>query len=452
MIRSYSLENFKSYRHAKLILGPLTMLIGANASGKSNAIEGLRLLSWLAQGNKLSAIQYALQDSDQFVRGRVGDLGYQSGKNLLLRCEGPHDDWTPLTISLVIGEDGSLHIQGESIQCSHKGGAANAPLYEVKATADMRGSDIKVAYNNFARGGTKPQVTCSDQAAVFTQLDSPATFPAHHKDTKKTIPEVCQAYQRALGNILFLDPAPSAMRDYSFRNERSLLGSGKNLSSVLYHLWNSNDTANRATILKFISSLPEQDISTIDFLQGPRGEVMVSLVETFGGQNRKTEAALLSDGTLRVLAIAAAMLSAPEGGMVVIEEIDNGVHPSRASQLLEQINAIAEQRNLRILLSSHNPALLDALPVSAVPNVVFCYRDSGNGSSCLVRLQDLPDYPELMAQGRLGHLMTTGILERFVKFHPCSELKKKKAMAWLTELRTMTAGIQEGRENIEGHQ
>jgi predicted ATPase len=35
-------------------------LIGANAAGKSNAIAALRLLSWLAQGQKLSSIQYAV--------------------------------------------------------------------------------------------------------------------------------------------------------------------------------------------------------------------------------------------------------------------------------------------------------------------------------------------------------------------------------------------------------
>jgi len=81
---------------------------------------------------------------------------------------------------------------------------------------------------------------------------------------------------------------------------------------------------------------------------------------------------LLSDGTLRVLAIsqrdealcaiAAAMLSATEGSLVVIEEIDNGVHPNRAKHLLASIRDIAEQRKLRVLLSTHNPALMDALP------------------------------------------------------------------------------------------
>jgi predicted ATPase len=111
------------------------------------------------------------------------------------------------------------------------------------------------------------------------------------------------------------------------------------------------------------------------FLTGPRGKVMVQLQESFGATERYCEAALLSDGTLRVLAIAAAMLSATEGSLVVIEAIDNGVHPSRAEHLLTSIRAIAERRNLRVLLSTHNPALMDALPDAALGDVVFCYRD-----------------------------------------------------------------------------
>jgi AAA15 family ATPase/GTPase len=63
ILTEFTLANFKSYSTSSLPLGSLTVLIGANAAGKSNAIEGLRFLSWLAQGQKLSSIQYALTSS-----------------------------------------------------------------------------------------------------------------------------------------------------------------------------------------------------------------------------------------------------------------------------------------------------------------------------------------------------------------------------------------------------
>jgi len=53
MLSTSTLKDFKSLREARLLLGPLTVLIGANAAGKCNAIEAHRLLFWLPQGQKL---------------------------------------------------------------------------------------------------------------------------------------------------------------------------------------------------------------------------------------------------------------------------------------------------------------------------------------------------------------------------------------------------------------
>ena len=444
MLATFTFSNFKSFREAQLPLGPLTVLIGANAAGKSNAIEALRLLSWLAQGQKLSSIQYAVNSADRVVRGRIDDLCHR-GQNLFgLGCVTDDSHWNRLMMQISIRE-GELHISAEKIDELN----ATVPLYDMDQASKGLSTDAGVAYNNFARGGNKPHVTVSDQMAVFAQLESAVRFESSHKKAQETIPEVAKRFQSLLSNILFLDPVPARMREYSFTNDKRLLGDGTNLSSVLFRLWGSDADADaepfatqRAAILAFIQSLPEQDIAGLSFLDGPRGEVMVQLEETFGGTPTAYDASLLSDGTLRVLAIAAAMLSAQEGSLVVIEEIDNGVHPSRARHLLDSIRSIAQRRKLRVLLSTHNPAMLDALPDAAVPDVVFCYRDPETGASKLIRMHEIPDVPELLVQGPLGHLMTSGALERFVKTHRGSEARKLKAKAWLESLRAAKPGVE----------
>lgn len=442
MLNAFTLKNFKSYRDARLPLGALTVLIGANAAGKSNAIEALRFLSWLAQGQKLGSIKYAVNSADQVVRGRVEDLCRAGETRFGLGCRITGSIWSQLQVTIGL-RDGELHVVGERLYSM----VEIVPLYDLDQPSRGAGTDAGVAYNNFARGGNKPHITVNDQMAVFTQLDTPASFQPGHKRAQLEVPRVAKLYQSLLADILFLDPVPARMRDYSFATERQLQGDGANLSSVLHALWGSDAQATeesyarqRSDILSFIQSLPEQDISRLGFLSGPRGEVMVQLVETFGGALKAYDAPLLSDGTLRVLAIAAALLSAPQDSLVVIEEIDNGVHPSRARHLLERINAIAERRRLRVLLSTHNPALLDALPTTALNDVVFCYRDPTEGDSRLVRLGDVPDVPELLVQGSLGHLMTSGALERFVKHHPGPAARKEKAKAWLASLGSSEQG------------
>jgi predicted ATPase len=439
MLAEVSFENFKSYRKAKLPLAPLTLLIGANASGKSNAIEGLRFLSWLAQDHKLSSIRYEVQDKDDLVRGTVSDLPYFGSQEFRFGCvidglwEHPYrvgpgfGDWDRFTIRIKIDRD-ELRIVDERVTSPK----STVPLYEVAEPASEPSHDVKVAYNNFARGGRKPKITCSDQQAVFLQLQSAARFEAGHTKAQQVIPQVAGAYQKMLAEILFLDPSPRAMRGYSFRGDSQLRGDGRNLSGVLHGLCAKVENSNR--VLDFIASLPEQNITGLKFIDTPRGEVMLRLTETFGAHERPVDAPLLSDGTLRVLAVAAAVLSAPEGSMVVIEEIDNGVHPSRANQLLRNIRSIADERRLRVVLTTHNPALMDALPSEALDAVVFCYRDSAEGDSRLVRIVDLDRAPSLLAQGSLGDLVTRGVLDRFVKDRPSAEEERRRHRVWRKEL------------------
>lgn len=392
ILSEFTLENFKSYRTGRLPLGPLTVMIGANASGKSNALEGLRFLSWLAQRQKLTSIQHTVNAADRIVRGRVDDLCYRGETSFSVGCALQASEWNSLSMTLTL-RDGDLHISHESITNTE-----SQKLYELDQPSQGVGTDVSVAYNPFDRGQNQPHIVCSDQRAIFMQLDSPATFTT----------------------------------------EKRLQGDGTNLSSVLYRLWHEAE-ANQQAILDFIQSLPEQAITGIDFLTGSRGEVMVQLQESFGATERYCEAALLSDGTLRVLAIAAAMLSATEGSLVVIEEIDNGVHPSRAEHLLTRIRAIAERRNLRVLLFTHNPALMDALPDAALGDVVFCYRDPQEGHSRLGKLGEIDDFPGLVSQGPLGQLVTTGVVDRFIKSPIPPEERKQRAMSWLSSLRSHPA-------------
>ncbi len=426
MILSVTVKGFKSYKDATLPLAELTVLIGANASGKSNLIEALQLLSWMARGRRLGDLISALKDREVVIRGTTTNLTYGGSRQFRFECVTVDDaGHLDLTLVLRLSDDG-MHIQDEKLWAPDE--KTDFPLYQVEETASAYSPEIQVAYHNFARG-KKPRLACIDQQALFTQLITPARFAKHNEKSQTTIPRACERLRKTLEAILFLDPAPGRMRDYSFIIEKALRGDGSNVSAVLFDLCTNDGQKQR--LLEFVRSLPEQDIGDIDFLTGPRNEVMVKLLETFGKQDRWMEAPLLSDGTLRVLAIAAALLSVPEGSLVVIEEIDNGVHPSRAEGLLSNIQKVAVERKLRVLLTTHNPALLDAIPLSAVPHIVACYRDPEEGDSRLVRLEDLERYPELVAQGRVGQLVTKGILDKFVKTRPTAGAKSEKAQQFL---------------------
>jgi hypothetical protein len=112
----------------------------------------------------------------------------------------------------------------------------------------------------------------------------------------------------------------------------------------------------------------------------------------------------------------------------------------------------AELRGVRLLLSTHNPALMDALPDSALGDVVFCYRDSLDGDSRLVRLADLEDYAGLVSQGPLGELVTNGIVDRFVKSPVTVEQKRQNALACLQSMHLREDGLCPSANSCGNHQ
>ncbi|WP_024643409.1 AAA family ATPase [Pseudomonas syringae] len=435
MLISIELKNFKSYESASLPLAAMTFLIGANASGKSNVLEAIRLLNWLAKGSRLEDITRSIQSGDAVVRGQADDLLRDPVVSFSLggRFEGLPQGWDHFEISIGLVAD-QLVVTAESVVKPDQ----TVPLYQVDGLANTHSDEIRVAYNNFKRGKNKPHIPCSNRQAIFYQLETPGRFESGHHESQRVIPAVTKAIRETLRNVVFLDPQPVMMRDYAYVKDDLIKEDGSNLSAVLYRI--SQVPEQKARLLAFIRSLPEQDITDIEFIKTDRNDVMVRLVESFGQKSRTVDAPLLSDGTLRVLAVGAALLTAPEGSLVVIEEIDNGVHPSRAESLVRQLRDTAAERKLRVLMTSHNPALMDALPDSALADVVACYRDPEQGDSRLVRLGDLDRYPELAAKGPLGQLMTRRVLDRFLKDSTTRDERKSQALDWLADLRQSTKG------------
>lgn len=429
MLSSLIIENFKSYVKAVIPLASMTFLIGPNASGKSNALEAFRLLSWLAKGMRLDDIGRNIQNGDAHIRGRAADLFKDVTDVLTIGCYLDDSDlgWNELQIEIGMSDE-QLVLEGEAISSSSEA----LPLYHVEGLQSKHTDVLNVMYNNFKRGKNKPRIPCTNQQAIFYQLETPGRFLQKDTRAQKEIPAVTQRFREQLRNIFFLAPNPAAMRDYSFAGDNELREDGSNLSSVLAKLCKQEQM--KQSLLDFIRSLPEQDITDISFISTERSDVMVRLHESFGNKEQKIDAPLLSDGTLRVLSVGAVLLSAPEKSLVVIEEVDNGIHPSRADFLVKQIQNIVSRRGLRVLISSHNPALLDAVPDTALGDVLCCYRNPEDGSSRIVRLADMKRFPELVAQGSLGQLMTSNRLEKFLKDTTSEEKRKQAALSWLEQL------------------
>ena len=134
MLSGFDIRNFKSYREATLHLSPLTVLIGANASGKSNLIEALWLLSRMAKGNTLAGIRFELRDEQGPVRGKMDSLGYHGSDRFALACTTRRLDWNRYDIEIEIPQSGAPRVFGESMTgpvMEKQFPSVTGPLFEV---------------------------------------------------------------------------------------------------------------------------------------------------------------------------------------------------------------------------------------------------------------------------------------------------------------------------------
>jgi predicted ATPase len=207
---------------------------------------------------------------------------------------------------------------------------------------------------------------------------------------------------------------------------------GSNLSSVLHSLKQGNEEkqATLVRILDLIRQLPEEPFKDFDFVDTRARDVLLGLTREDG---TFTDARSLSDGTLRALAILTALETAPESSRIVIEEIDNGIHPSRIKILVDAVWECSSRRKLNILVTTHNPATLDSLNSDQLKAVVLCYLDSESHASKLMPLSELPRVESLMEQGRLGDLVTRRVVEKYL-LPNFDEIHKNKARTWLESL------------------
>lgn len=225
----------------------------------------------------------------------------------------------------------------------------------------------------------------------------------------------------AISGIFILDPVPHQMREYIAEKDNRLRRTADNLSAVLARLM--AEPFLRETLLEMTRSLSEAQVSDLSTVSSELGDVMVTLHERIGGRDRQVPARLMSDGTLRFLAVAAAILDTPgeildakrdlppvflaDGSRVlVVEELENGLHPSQAALLLTRLKAAAADRQVSTIATTHSTAILDALSGADHASVMVCSRDA-EGWSKVTRLTDFPDYFEVAGRSSLGAAATS---------------------------------------------
>jgi predicted ATPase len=112
---------------------------------------------------------------------------------------------------------------------------------------------------------------------------------------------------------------------------------------------------------------------------------------------------VLSDGTLRILALTLLAYLGVEGGLILIEEPENGVHPRAIDSV---VSALSQVSGRQVVLASHSPVVLAALKASQI----LCFAKDNLGATDIVRGDQHPALRDWLERPDLGNLLVAGVL------------------------------------------
>jgi predicted ATPase len=407
MLRSLKLERFKSFENAAMELGPLTILVGTNASGKSNIRDAFRFLHGVARGYALADIfgeRFGAGGDRQWggIRGGLREAAYNDAPTFGIAVAfdfigiGSGTD-SPLKPTYQIQVDVSGTETGPRIAFERFSVASGRPVFEAIKPAPY-------APYLITQGGNRMTLRLSDNRPILTQL-------IDHPDVESHVRSLAQSAMRSLAAMRFLDLSPDAMRFPSIPGQVVLGDRGENLSSVLQAI--CVDEERKRGLLQWIRELTPMDVVDFAFPADQTGRVLVSLVESSG---RQVSAYSASDGTLRFLAILAALLGPESAGFYFLEELENGLHPTRLALLLQLIEQQTSKGSVQVVATTHSAQLLGLLSPSSRSHVIESYRREDGDATDLTPVVSLPDAQRVIAEQGLGRLHASGWIEDAVAF------------------------------------
>ena len=359
MIESIEVAGFKTLRQVTIPLAPgITVLVGANNSGKSNILTLLGLLHATARmGNLSSALDVVCGPGSALTRGGTGEFRV----SVRFRHQG-------LLARYAIGLPAL-----ESLEYTVDGNSR-----EVHRTPD--GMFL------IPEGGG---------------VGGPVGLGLLQWSGQPTVPAPVAALQRALTGIVVRDLSVAALREPSLtRPGVELERDGRNLGAVLDDL---NPDLRENVDRDVMIAAPEVKRVLARNAAQP-GTKVVGVQELDGNVFTASE---MSDGL--VLFVGYSVSAALAGGtssVLAIEEPERGVHPRRIRDLVDLLRHVTQQGK-QVVLTTHSPELLNEFRDQ--PESVLILDRDDNGTR-ITRLSDRSDWLAELQDGALGEIWYSGIL------------------------------------------
>jgi predicted ATPase len=390
MLTRLEINGFKSFHNFAFDFQPFQVFIGPNGVGKTNLFDAIVLLSHLASGLTLE---------EAFAQGR-GEIAEQ----FTMYPDGTHAQQMTFAVEILIERTVQVP-NGKALNVSSSrlryeldlasrvdGGVEHVYVSREELTTIPEAGDSWIKEHIAAKNRKAWAVrekrppfieTAEDkgQATIYRNQDSPGggreAFTVGQID--KTVLSssnplrypTAYAVQEAMVHWRFLQLNPPTVRVHGEKQEADALRpDGSNLPAVLERM-SKDDAKILATVVRDLSSfIPDLKNLTVKSVPG-RDE---STIEIESKEGLRFSTRVLSDGTLRLLALVTLKNDPRHRGLLCFEEPENGVQPQRLVQIVDVLLSLStkfgeqpSERGLRqVLVNTHSPGILTSVPANSL--------------------------------------------------------------------------------------
>lgn len=378
-IKSIKVSNFKSFEELEVDLRRFNVLIGANASGKSNFLSIFYFLKDICTNDLEDAI--SMQGGVDFIR----NINIGSSKNLLIEIQfeskGETIKFATPEKRVEVSINPSKWIYNFSVEflgskryrVSEESLVVNFDFMEELTNRESKKGEKKAGIFTFYR----------DRNGVTYELDAEGTemkkeylVPPSLSKKKFLSKELSIGYPVSLFHIVLneycnlislYDFDPKLSKEaISITGKTELEQDGKNLAVVLKGI-----TDDKQKNEKFHDLIKEllPFIDTIKVDKFADKYLLTSLKEVYSG--KKFFAPLISDGTINIAAFIIA-LHFEKKPIIIIEEPERNIHPYLISKIIAMMVDVSDRLKRQIIVTTHNP---EVVRYAGIENILLLQRN-----------------------------------------------------------------------------
>jgi len=337
VLRRIEIRNYKSIGEVAVELGPLTVLVGRNAAGKSNFLDALAF------------VRDCLADSVELAfknRGGIAAVRRSSGGH-------PYNIEIRLIMDL---DDGVTADYAYTIRARPREGfqvARERCIVRRVLDEEVR---FEVQDGTFTVGipGINPRLS-KDRLALFAASATDDFRPVYD----------------FLTSMQFYSIAPLKLREYQDADEGQVLKrDGSNAAALLKRLVDDSEHTARYERVTGLLARAVEGIVGVEHASVGHQETIRFRQDIGTKSPWRFDALNMSDGTLRLLGLLLAMYQPSDPPVVAVEEPESTVHPAITELIVQMLMEASRER--QVLITTHSPEILDFedLPDEAIKIVV----------------------------------------------------------------------------------